>query len=122
MGNFVVYKLVDSLTGYTYIGIDKVSSREYLGMGPSLAVVLSEPTPERFTRENLHTTDTLKEAWKKEEKLVKCNAPYSDDNLNIYVGGVGELIGVGRVRCVENPTMVSRIITGDTINPITYLT
>lgn len=118
MGNYVVYKLLDRITNLTYIGIDRNPEQTYLGMAETRDDLDNTTDVNRFERTNLHTCDTIKDAWKKEEKLIKRSVESEQSSLNIYLGDTGELKGVGRVSCVELH-MVHRIISGDTVNPAT---
>lgn len=120
-GKYIVYKLTDTNTDLEYVGVTTREHEEVVGIGHSYETALQADALEAhgFVRDDLFTYDNLKDAWKKEDKLAKRSPMSKPDTFNIYVGGEGELKGVGRVRCTTDRLMVHRIISGNTVNPNT---
>ena len=95
---YTVYKVTNQLTQDFYIGVHKTDdpNDDYLGSGKVIRQQVALHGPENFTKEILLITEVRREAYQKEEELVRplLGTPGC---LNIHPGGHGGFGYINRV-------------------------
>ncbi len=90
--HYIVYKTVNKLNGFFYIGVHKTSDLNdgYLGSGKYLKSAIAKYGRENFERTILHECSSAEEMYALENKIVDKEFLKQSNVYNLKLGGEGQ--------------------------------
>lgn len=88
---YTVYKITNNINGKVYVGAHVTDDLDddYMGSGIHIARAIKKHGLDNFTKEILHTFDSVEEMYAKEAEIVNEDFVKRKDTYNMVVGGKG---------------------------------